>query len=46
MIGGFRLSTGAFLDEESIGEWKIEIVDTTKTGSATLKSVKLNIYGH
>jgi kexin len=46
MIGGFRLSTGAFLDEESIGEWKIEIVDTNKTSSATLKSVKLNIYGH
>ncbi len=45
MKGGFRLSTGAFLDEDSIGEWKLQIVDT-KSNSATLKSLELKIYGH
>jgi len=45
MNGGFRLSTGAFLDENSLGDWNLEIVNT-KTGIATLKSVKLKIYGH
>jgi len=45
MKGGFRFGTSAFLDENSIGEWKLEIVDT-KTNTATLKSAELKIYGH
>jgi kexin len=45
MKGGFRFSTGAFLDEDSIGEWRLKIVDT-KSNSATLKSIELKIYGH
>ena len=45
MKGGFRFSSGAFLDEDSIGEWQLKIVDT-KSNSATLKSVELKIYGH
>ena len=45
MNGGFRFSTGAFLDEKSLGDWHLEIVDT-KSGTATLKSVELKIYGH
>ena len=45
MKGGFRFSTGAFLDEDSIGEWNLKIVDT-KSNNATLKSIELKIYGH
>ena len=45
MKGGFRFSTGAFLDESSIGDWTVEIVNT-KTDSATLKKATIKIYGH
>jgi kexin len=45
MKGGFRFSTGAFLDEESIGEWRIDIVNT-KQNKATISNIKLTIYGH
>lgn len=45
MSGGFRFSTGAFLDESTVGDWTLEIVNS-KTGTATLKSVELKIYGH
>ena len=45
MKGGFRFSTGAFLDESSIGEWVVEIVNT-KTDTATLKKAAIKIYGH
>ena len=45
MKGGFRFSTGAFLDESSIGDWSVEIVNT-KTDSATLKKATIKIYGH
>ena len=45
MKGGFRFGAGAFLDEDSLGTWSIEIVDN-KNNSATLNSVELKIYGH
>ena len=45
MKGGFRFSTGAFLDESSIGDWIVEIVNR-KTDSAILKKVTIKIYGH
>jgi len=45
MKGGFRFSTGAFLDESSIGDWSLEIVNT-KTQEATLKKAELKVYGH
>lgn len=45
MKGGFRFSTGAFLDESSIGDWSVEIINT-KTDSATLKKASIKIYGH
>jgi kexin len=43
MKGGFRFSTGAFLDEESIGDYKIEIVNSA---NSKLNSIKLKVYGH
>ena len=45
MSGGFRFSTGAFLDESSQGSWSIEVVNS-KNAAATLKSIALKIYGH
>ena len=45
MKGGFRFSTGAFLDESSKGEWKVEIVNNGDE-SATLKKIELKIHGH
>ena len=45
MKNGFRFGTGAFLDEDSIGTWEIEIKDT-KNNSAILNSVELKIYAH
>ena len=44
--GGFRFSSVAFVDEDSFGTWKVEIVDRLKNDYGTLKSVSLEIYGH
>ncbi len=45
MKGGFRFGAAAFLDEDSVGDWKLEIVNKgTKT--AKLKSFALKIYAH
>ncbi len=46
MQGGFRFSTGAMLDEESVGTWQIEIVKKDLQTKAVLNSIKLKIYGH
>ncbi len=47
MDGGFRFSTGAFLDEKSQGDWKMEIRDLRENSqSGYLKEIKLQIYGH
>ena len=45
MNGGFRFSTGAMLNENSAGEWKIEIVNNNEN-DITLNSVNLTIYGY
>jgi len=45
MLGGFRFGAAAFLDEDSIGDWHIEIVDT-KRNNSTLHSAELVIYGY
>ena len=46
MNGGFRLSTAAMMDEESQGTWRVEITDKLSGDTGTLKSIKLQIYGH
>jgi len=45
MKNGFRLSTGAFLDEDSLGNWAVEIKDS-KNNTAILNSIELKIYTH
>lgn len=46
MNGGFRLSSAAFLDEDTIGSWKVQITDRVNHYSGTLKSIRIKIYGH
>jgi len=46
MDGGFRFGSAAMIDEDSQGSWKVEITDTMNGDSGTLKSIKLEIYGH
>ncbi|KIM10023.1 MAG: hypothetical protein KU38_08275 [Sulfurovum sp. FS08-3] len=46
MNGGFRLSSAAFVDEISKGEWQVEIVDKSMGDSGTVNTLKLKIYGH
>ena len=45
MSGGFRFSTGAFLDEMTAGKWRVTIVNS-KEKEANLKSVNITIYGY
>jgi len=45
MRGGFRFSTGAFLDENSKGSWSVEVVNNGDE-SATLKKIELKVHGH
>jgi subtilisin-like proprotein convertase family protein len=46
MNGGFRLSTAAMTDEQSIGTWSLKIKDVLNGDSGTLKTLSLKIYGH
>jgi len=46
MNGGFRLSSAAFVDEKSSGEWRVEINDKSMGDSGYIKSVTLKMYGH
>lgn len=49
MSGGYRFGVAAFMDEESSGEWTVDIVDydiNSEGLSGTVKSVKLKLYGH
>ena len=46
MSGGFRFSTGALLDENSLGDWSIEIINKESNNSVTLYNIELQIYGH
>ena len=45
MNGGFRFSTGAFLDETTVGKWTVTI-ENSKQINAQLKSVNIKIYGY
>lgn len=44
--GGFRFGSVAFVDEESLGTWRVEITDRLKEDYGNLRRVKLEIYGH
>lgn len=46
MDGGFRFTSAAFLDESSQGTWRVNIKDIKAGDSGTVKSMKLQIYGH
>ena len=45
MNGGFRFSTGAFLDETTAGNWRVTI-ENSEQKSALLKSINIKIYGY
>jgi subtilisin-like proprotein convertase family protein len=38
--------TNAFYGEESLGEWKLSVVDATSSYEGTLENWKINIHGH
>jgi kexin len=44
--GGFRFGSVAFVDEDALGIWKVEIIDRLTDDSGTLKSIKLEIHGY
>jgi len=47
MNGGFRVTTPAFIDENSNGTWRVEIDNVNNNAkNDILKSLKLKIYGH
>jgi len=46
MDNGFRFSTAAMLDESSQGVWHVTLKDTNAGDSGTVKSIKLQVYGH
>ncbi len=46
MNGGFRFSTGAFLDEATAGKWILTVENGTQSTTALLKSINIKIYGH
>jgi len=46
MDGGFRFSTPAMMNEESNGNWIINIIDTKSGIEGSLKNIELKIYGH
>jgi len=43
MNSGFRVSIPAFLDENSKGIWKIEIINRNNNDTDTIKSIELKI---
>ncbi len=45
MKGGFRFSASGFLDENSLGNWTLEIVNRG-SGKAVLKSAEIKVYGY
>lgn len=46
MDGGFRMSTPAMLNESSMGDWQVDMIDLASDDEGTLKEIKLKIYGH
>lgn len=43
---GFRFSSVAFVDEDSLGMWNVEITDRLEHDEGALKSIKLEVYGY
>lgn len=43
---GFRFSSVGYIDEDSKGEWRVEITDRLPNDSGVLKSLKLEVYGY
>jgi len=46
MDGGFRMSTAAMMDENSSGNWTVTLSDEWEGDEGTVKSIKLQIFGH
>ena len=44
--GGFRFSSVGFIDEDSLGKWRVEITDRLADDEGVLKSLTLEVYGH
>ncbi|MBU0719730.1 S8 family serine peptidase [bacterium] len=44
--GGFRFGSVAFVDEDSLGMWKIEITDRLEHDQGMLKNIKIEIHGY
>jgi len=46
--GGFRFGAAGFIDENSSGTWRVDIldVDTDDDESGVIKNIKLKFYGH
>lgn len=43
---GFRFGSVGYIDEESDGVWKIEIIDRLENDEGSLKSISLEIHGY
>lgn len=46
LTSGFRFSSQAFLDEDSSGDWYIEITSNNGAGVGTINNLDLEIVGH
>ena len=44
--GGFRFSSVGFIDEDSQGDWYVEITDRLPKDAGVLKSLSLEVQGH
>ena len=43
---GFRLSSAAYMGEQSLGTWSVEVTDRLELDSGYVNSLELSIYGH
>ena len=46
LVAGFRLSSVAFLDEKSIGDWQVEITTSNPLGVGNLTALSLEVVGY
>ena len=44
--GGFRFSSVGYIDEDSKGDWQVQITDRLENDSGILKSLSLEVYGY
>jgi len=45
-INGFRFSSAAFIGENSLGNWRVDVIDRSTGGSGQITALNLKIYGH